>query len=220
MQTGNVTFKGMKDALIIMLKEEPSFEEILVELEKKLESSVKFLKGVNYPIRVKGRKLSIEEFNVVSQKLKDIVGLDIAENVEDSKEIEHGEVRSTTVEVAKPTFDGIQEGITKFYRGTVRSGQLIKFDGNIVVIGDANPGSEIVAAGNIIVLGNLRGRVHAGETGNKDAIIIAFNLQPTQLRIADIITRPPEEMISKLSLPEIAFVKDRTVYIEYYLPNK
>ena len=61
MQTGNVTFKGMKDALIIMLKDEPKFEDILEELVNKLESSVNFLKGVNYPIRVRGRQLNAEE---------------------------------------------------------------------------------------------------------------------------------------------------------------
>ena len=138
----------------------------------------------------------------------------------DSTEVEHSEARSYTQQDTKQIFEGIEEGNTKFCRGTVRSGQLINFNGNVVIIGDANPGSEIVAAGNIVVLGNLRGIVHAGSDGNKAAVVVAFNLQPTQLRIADVITRPPEEMISKLSLPEIAFVKDRTVYIEYYLPNK
>jgi septum site-determining protein MinC len=117
-------------------------------------------------------------------------------------------------------YKGIEEGITRFHQGTVRSGQLVSFEGNIVVIGDVNPGAVIEATGNVIVMGNLRGIVHAGADGNKDAIIAALNLQPTQLRIADIITRPPDEKENRNTMiPEMAFVKDDMVYIERFLPQ-
>lgn len=231
MESGNITFKGMKDALIIMLNEEQGFEELLDELGKKLEASAKFLKGVNYPIKVRGRNFNPVEFSLIAQKIKNVIGLDISDDEHKDKDEKHEKDKDDKDEKEKPKrvvetpakgdFYGIDEGMTKFYRGTLRSGQLLKFHGNIVVIGDANPGSEIVASGNIVVLGTIRGIVHAGATGNKDAVIVAFNLQPTQLRIADVITRPPEEkVVSKAVLPEIAFVKDSIVYIEYYLPNK
>lgn len=218
MESGNITFKGMKDALIIMLSPEQDFEELLDELQKKLEASVNFLKGVNYPVKVRGRELNSQEFSLVAQRIKEVVGLDVTEEKEEKES--KPKVKETTNAQVRGYFYGIDEGVTKFYRGTLRSGQLLKFHGNVVIIGDANPGSEIVASGNIIVLGTLRGIVHAGVTGNKDAVVVAFNLQPTQLRIADVITRPPEEKITKALLPEIAFVKDDIVYIEYYLPNK
>ena len=80
------------------------------------------------------------------------------------------------------------EGMTKFYKGTVRNGQRIDYQGNIIVMGDVNPGAEIVAGGNIIVLGNLRGMAHAGVSGDKRAIVMALCLQPTQLRIGNVIT--------------------------------
>lgn len=217
METGNITFKGTKEALIIMLSEKPTTEEIISELEKKLETSVNFLKGVNYPIKVRGRKFTKDEFALIAKKIKEIVGLEVSE--EDDKEFEFKAKKAAGVEV-KGVFHGIDEGMTKFHRGTLRSGQLLKFHGNIVVIGDANPGSEIVASGNIIVLGTLRGIVHAGVTGNKGSVVVAFNLQPTQLRIADVITRPPDEMIVKSPMPEIAFIKNDIIYLEYYLPNR
>ena len=116
---------------------------------------------------------------------------------------------------------GIEEGITKFYRGTVRSGQLISYDGNIVILGDVNPGAEVQASGNIIVLGWLRGTVHAGMYGNDKAFVASLNLQPVQLRIANIITRPPDEQkYESPSVPEIAFVKDDMIFIESFLPQK
>ena len=220
MESGKVNFKGMKDALIIMLDEEQDFDELMQELAKKLEASVKFLKGVNYPVRVKGRELSNEQFVLVAAKIKEITGLDVS--IEDGKSSTLTKEKTKKPENTqlKSMFYGIDEGMTKFHRGTLRSGQLVKFHGNVVIIGDANPGSEIVASGNIVVLGTVRGILHAGATGNKNAVAVAFNLYPTQLRIADIITRPPEEKFSKAQLPEIAYIKDDNIYIEYYLPNK
>lgn len=218
MENTNITFKGMKDALIIMLNDQQSFEDLMCELEKKLEASANFLKGVNYPIKVAGRNLTQEEFQKMANKVKDMTGVNLV--TLDKKQEEKVKSKKVNENELKACFYGIDEGMTKFYRGTLRSGQLLKFHGNIVVIGDANPGSEIVASGNIVVLGTLRGIIHAGATGNKDAVVVAFNLQPTQLRIADIITRPPEEKVVKASMPEIAYIKDDIVYIEYYLPNK
>jgi len=75
----------------------------------------------------------------------------------------------------------------------VRSGQLVSFDGNLVIIGDVNPGGEVCGNRTCHCYGSLRGMVHAGANGNREALVVALNLQPTQLRIADVITRPPDE---------------------------
>ena len=80
-------------------------------------------------------------------------------------------------------FTGIEEGMTRFVQGPVRSGQRIFYEGNVVVIGDVNPGGEIIAGGNIIIIGTLRGLAHAGATGNGDSVIVCFNFKPTQIRI-------------------------------------
>lgn len=112
------------------------------------------------------------------------------------------------------------EGMTKFIKGTVRNGQRIDYQGNVIIMGDVNPGAEIVAGGNIIVLGNLRGMAHAGVSGDKEAIVIALYLQPTQLRIGNIITRSPEDETEKPHYPEIAYVKGNNLFIEPYMPGK
>ena len=93
-------------------------------------------------------------------------------------------------------------------------------EGNLVIIGDINPGAELIAAGNIVVMGSLRGIVHAGCDGNRDAIVSALYLQPTQLRIADIITRSPDgEAKITEPIPEIASIKDGRIYIEELRKN-
>lgn len=98
---------------------------------------------------------------------------------------------------------------------TIRSGQRIKYPTNIVIIGDINPGAEVIAGGDIIVLGKLRGVVHAGAAGQSDSQIIALKLQPTQLRIGHIISRSPDELNDvEPSIPERAYVKDGVIIVE------
>lgn len=106
---------------------------------------------------------------------------------------------------------------TLLIKRTIRSGQSVRFDGNVVVFGDANPGSEIVAAGDILVMGSLRGMAHAGATGNRRAVVAALRLSPTQLRIADLISRAPDGKQSVPNAPEIARIKNDMVLIEDYV---
>ncbi|MDS1029403.1 septum site-determining protein MinC [Bacillota bacterium LX-D] len=110
------------------------------------------------------------------------------------------------------------EDETILIQRTIRSGQVIRYPGNVVVMGDVNPGAEIVAGGNIVIMGHLRGVVHAGAFGNEQAVVAAFKLQPTQLRIANHITRAPDEEELPPQQPEIAKIKNEVVVIEQFHP--
>ncbi|MDO4541135.1 MAG: septum site-determining protein MinC [Syntrophomonadaceae bacterium] len=97
----------------------------------------------------------------------------------------------------------------------LRSGQRYFSQGNIVVRGDVNPGAELIAGGDILVMGWLRGLVHAGAFGNEDAVIAALKFNPVQLRIASHITRPPDgEENNVSSQPELARIRNGRVVIE------
>lgn len=106
---------------------------------------------------------------------------------------------------------------TLFYKGTVRSGVNLESDKHIVVVGDVNPGASLVAGGNIVVLGVLRGLAHAGAFGDENAIICAWKFKPTQIRIAHCITMPPEEGEVDVAYPEVACVENGTMIIKSYL---
>jgi septum site-determining protein MinC len=96
-----------------------------------------------------------------------------------------------------------------FLRRTLRSGHKVKHPGHIVVLGDVNPGAELIAGGNIIVWGKLRGVVHAGAMGDTEAVVCSLDLSPTQLRIADKISiSPPKKGKAR---PEIAQLEDGQV---------
>jgi septum site-determining protein MinC len=226
MEESSVIFKGSVNGLTIILKEEEDFETILVQVEKKIASAGKFFKGAILDVKYRGKRLSKQDEARIFELLSLKSGAKIKSFVEDTEVVEKSKENIqprpvNKIEIKKFLyFKGIDEGVTKFYKGTVRSGQLINFEGNVVVIGDVNPGGEVVAAGNVIVMGALRGIVHAGADGNKEAVVAALNLQPTQLRIADIITRPPDEKeVKNIPVPEIAYIKDDLVYIETYLPQ-
>lgn len=109
---------------------------------------------------------------------------------------------------------------TVLVQRTLRSGQGISYDGNVVVLGDVNPGAEVIATGDVIVMGSLRGVVHAGANGDTNSVVIAFKLQPTQLRIANHITRAPDQEESIPVSPEIASIKDGVVTIEAFSADK
>ena len=99
-------------------------------------------------------------------------------------------------------------------RRTIRSGQRITYDGSIVIIGDVNPGAEVIATGDVVVLGSLRGLAHAGARGRADARVIALRLEPVQLRIADCIGRQPDEPVRRGVEPEMARVCQGAIVVE------
>lgn len=104
---------------------------------------------------------------------------------------------------------------TLLHRGTVRSGQRIYHPGNIVILGDVNPGALVQAGGDIVVMGALRGIAHAGAGGDVESAIYALKLEPTQIRIANVIGRPPEgEARESGTGPETARLKDGAIIIE------
>jgi septum site-determining protein MinC len=108
---------------------------------------------------------------------------------------------------------------TLFLRRTVRSGQAIHHHSNVVVLGDVNSGAEIIAAGDVIVWGVLRGMVHAGYPDNEAALVCALQLGPVQLRIAHLLSRPPEGF-GMQPRPEVASIRQGQIVVEAWGNNR
>lgn len=224
MEDNVISFKATVNGLILIMREEEDFETVLEHVGKKLESSGRFFKGASLAVKYRGRKLSPAQEKEITALITKKTNAEIKSFEEDfslpEKEPEDIEKGREKPKMRLMFFKGLEEGLTRFYRGTVRSGQLVSYEGNLVIIGDVNPGGEVIATGNVVVMGSLRGMVHAGADGNKEAVVAALNLQPTQLRIADVITRPPDTKEARQALiPEMAAVKDDLVYIERFLPQ-
>ncbi len=99
-------------------------------------------------------------------------------------------------------------------RRTIRSGQVIYHTGTVVILGDVNPGAEVIAEGDVLVWGKLRGVVHAGAKGDDNAIVGALILAPTQLRIGSQIARAPDGKRPRNVSAEIAHVRDGQIVVE------
>lgn len=108
-------------------------------------------------------------------------------------------LKSKTDASGKPIADPL------YIQMTLRSGAEIRHDGSVIVVGDMNPGSSVIAEGDILVWGKLRGLVHAGAGGNAGAIVMATQMQPAQIRIADFVARGPSSAPQQFS-PEVAYV--------------
>lgn len=99
--------------------------------------------------------------------------------------------------------------------GTVRSGQRVETPFSLVIVGDVNPGADLIAGGDIIVLGSLRGTAHASayDDDGFDSVIVALHMRPMQLRIGSIISRGSDEDVK---LPEIARIENRRIVVETF----
>lgn len=218
MSGNSITFKATTDGLVLVLNEKDDFEGLLGKIEKKLVSAGDFFKGADLVVRYRGRDLNEDEKEKLKVLMTEKSGASIAKIEKDRAPSKRSNEANIPPIKKHLYFKGIDEGKTRFYHGTVRSGQVLKFDGNVVVLGDVNPGAQIRAAGNVIVMGSLRGVIHAGIDGNREAVVAAYNLQPTQLRIADVITRSPDRVKKrKYPVPEIALVSKGAVYVEKVL---
>lgn len=208
-QENYVMFKGTKNGINILLQQDIPFSELKILFEKKVIESAKFFEGVKTSIAFQGRTLSQEE----EASLLDIITEHTTMNITFIRDAKKEDTTQKIPEGVTLPDDMQQHYITKYHKGSIRSGQCLTFDGSVVVIGDVNPGGEIKASGNIIILGQLKGIAHAGCNGMTDAFVSALYMIPVQLRIADIITRFPEENKKGPKPPEFAYIEEGQIYV-------
>jgi len=216
--TEDVVIRESQGGIIICLNSQDSFPDLKQKLSDKLKAFDDLLVGVQVVLDVGQRKLKkaeIQELKGLLMKqglhLKKLISRGKSVDLTD-KEVHLEAVRTPTNTLSNHDIGSVEETI--LVKRTLRSGQKIFFPGNVVVLGDVNPGAEVIAGGNVLIMGSMRGMAHAGALGSEDAVVAAFRLNPTQLRIANHITRPPEGHASKGKEPEVASIKSGKVIIE------
>jgi len=196
-----ITIKGTKEGLVFLLDDQCDFVTLLDELNAKLDKHVQQFTGpiVHIFIKLGARQLEEED----KERIRDILR-------------RQGNLLIQSIESDPPAVDPMLKSGPSFHTmsGIVRSGQTLEFEGHLLLMGDVNPGGTIKCSGDVFVLGALRGAVHAGTEGNEEAIIAASLMKPTQLRIADIISRPPDEWTSAEPWMEYAFLREGKMAID------
>lgn len=181
-------------AFLIRFNSKKNIEENISELESKLSSGI-FKDSV---IVVDYADLNISDENKIR-----LEGLFKKYNIQS---VNYSYVQS--VNKTKPDKKSL-----KIIPKTLRSGQKVEYDGSVVVLGDVNPDAYVVATGSVIVMGALRGFVHAGIGGDESAVVMALKFLPQQVRIAGYITRPPDNL-EEVNYPEMAYIDEGKIIIE------
>ena len=232
MSTDGIIIKGSRDGLVVTLGS-GAWHNALADFEARLTASPEFFKGARVGLNVGPRRLTeidaraardlLVRYDVIlwailstdeeTQHVAALLGMDAVVPQRETK------AQPVAVPVPPPpppqpehsSSDEVELGLV--VRRTLRSGQSLRHTGSVAVVGDVNPGAEIVAGGDVVVWGKLRGTVHAGAMGDEAAIVCALDLAPTQLRIAQHIARSPEDRRRK-PVPEVARVRSGKIVAE------
>lgn len=194
-----VQIKGIREGLLVT-PEEGSWAEARAALLEHLRGQADFLRGGRLILDVGNQALRAAELGQLREAISEL-GLSLGVVLSRSPITEQNAqnlgmaTRLTQPRPERPepaadtTLSGEQAVLV---RRTLRSGFSLQHNSHVIVIGDVNPGAEIVAAGHVVVWGRLRGMVHAGAEGDESAIVCALDLSPTQLRIAGKIALTPK----------------------------
>ena len=226
-----INIKGIREGLLVTL-ENVTNANLLSVLTTELENKHRFLQGSRILLNVGSLSLQLAEVKSI-QQLLDERGLllwAILTEQHTTRQAAQKLGLATRLPGSQTDLDGNALPVTTFdshavittpspvvgallLHETIRSGRSINHEGHVVIIGDVNPGAEIIAGGHIVVWGRLRGLVHAGAWGDETAVICALDLNPTQLRIAEQIAIPPESK-SRKHMPEQAAIQDGQIVAE------
>lgn len=187
-----IQIKGLRDGLLVTLDDAP-WEVQRAAFLAQVDSQLAFFKGARLALDVASQVLNVHDLVELRDQLSER-GIFLWAVLSESPTTEKtAQLLGLATRISKPrpeesrrfAVEDLGEETALFLNRTLRSGTRIEFSGHVIVLGDVNPGAEIVAEGNVIIWGRLRGMVHAGSKGNKAAVICALDLSPTQLRIAE-----------------------------------
>lgn len=231
--------KGVRNGLLVHVRPDDDWTEFVRTLVLQIDRQREFFKGARLALELGDRVLRRQELGTLQHVLaeRDVklwaVLSTSATTLTTARKLE---LQTTLEQPALPEFPpepGIAETLLRvgeeeqaaaispeemgtsgvLVKRTLRSGRTIRSDGHVVVIGDVNPGAEIVAGGDVIIWGRLRGMVHAGALGDEEATVCALDMTPVQLRIAGHIATSPKDQ-KRVPRPEIAMVRDNRIVVE------
>lgn len=215
-----VTLKGTPQGILLTPRVD-DWEAVLHGLTLALQDADSFFRGGRVIVELGARPLTHEQLTAL-RELLEAHEMDLWAILTDQPTTMHV-VRSHGIRTRLPAVAmqreqpeaAETENNAMLVQRTLRSGQRLHHPGHIVIVGDINPGAEVVAGGSIIVWGRLRGLVHAGAFGDESAVICALDLAPAQLRIAGYISRAPEDRRRKPQ-PEIASISQNRIVAELW----
>lgn len=211
-----VTIKGTPKCLVIHIDTQFDFSQIKTALRKHISHGNGFFKGAKFKFQPSSDTLTSEQCKKLEQICSEYGLTPIIDISTIAMESDFSEAPKKFLGISETELQQQNHFISK----SIRNGERLSFKGNVILLGDINPGSEIVATGNIIVMGSVKGIVHAGAEGDLNSFIVASILDPLQIRIGSLIACKPETNESiKNHTPEIARVDKDQIIISPYLTS-
>lgn len=222
--------KGIKDGLLVTLGE-GDWSELESTLLAHVEEKAAFFQGARVAIDVGNHIVRAAELGALRDRLSS-KGISLWAVISNSPVTEQtAQVLGLATRISTPRPErtirsmdtNLQGENAVFVQRTLRSGFKVSHRGHVIVLGDVNPGAEVIAGGSVIVWGRLRGVVHAGADGDENAVVCALEMTPTQLRIAGMIyTAPPKRPVfgRGKSEPEMARIVNGQMVAESWNPKK
>ena len=176
-----VMIKANKAGMTVYLDPDLPFDQLIHDVSEKFRETAKFWGSAQMTMTLKGRKLSAEEEIAVLDTISENSGIEIICLLDDDDR----RIMRCEKALNEKLMD-LSSQTGQFYKGSIRDGDVLESEASIVVIGDVQKGGKIIAKGNVIVLGSLKGSVTAGAAGNPNAVIVAFYLESHSIRIAGL----------------------------------
>jgi septum site-determining protein MinC len=206
--------KANRDGFVLVPDEKASFQSIMSFMEQRLTESRDFFHDSEMVLDLRARTLGTDEILSLHSLLVEKAMVRLVEvRLSDDMALSC-DPRPPKQEVsAKPAGTLPSDQIPLIIRSTCRSGMRVESLSDCVVLGDVNPGAEIIAVGDVIIFGSLRGIAHAGAQGDRSARIWALGIQPSQIRIADLVALPPRGSKPTPRRFEIAEIQDNQIEV-------
>jgi len=212
-----IQIKANRDGFILVPDPEASFPSIMAYIEQKLRESRSFFQRSDMILDLRERSLRTNEIAALHHVLAGKAGVKLVEvKMADDVSFVLGNAPSRPLPspaAARFNVSHASEGSHIVVRSTCRSGTRIESSADCIVLGDVNPGAEIIAVGDVIIFGLLKGIAHAGATGNRSARIWALSIEPSQIRIADLVALPPRSNKATRKRYEIAEVQEGMIEV-------
>ena len=211
----SVIIKSFPNGIVLHLSEADTFEEILQETAIRFRESRDFFKDAKMALSIKGRKLTEEEENTLLNIISENSDIHILCLVSDDEDTDRMFIKA----ISETDFseDGNGNSAGQFYKGTLKNGEVLETEYSIVILGDVYPGSAIIYARDIIVLGGLYGEAYAGGNGSDGHYVAALEMSPEKLKIGDFKYHAKEKSkwgIKPKVQPKIAYVKNKKIVMD------
>ena len=209
-----VIIKSFPNGIALHLNTDLPFEKLLEEIGYKFSEARNFFGSASLAMSIEGRKVTDAEEIMILETIRENSDLRIMCLVKREEEADQQYVKA----LAQTEQRAANEENGQFYRGNLKNRDVLETDNSIIMLGDVYPGSAIISAKNIIILGGLYGEAYAGGNGREGAFVAALEMKPERIKIGDFKYKPNSKQTRKILqpkvLPKIAYVKNDRIILD------